>query len=99
MVDEIAEAAAQPVELPHDESVASLQLLQATGEGRAVNVSASHLVLEHGRAPGLLQRGKLHGRVLIFGADAGIAVFHSLFVRLTYQIRQPLFSLAKITVQ
>lgn len=47
-------------------SVASVQSFQATGEGRALDVSAGHLVLEHGFASGLFQRGELHGRILVF---------------------------------
>src|ERR1019366_3814550 len=76
-MDEVAQAAAQTVELPHNQCVAGLQLLQATGEGRAFDVSASHLVLEHGFASGLFQSRELHGGILVFGADAGIAIFHA----------------------
>jgi len=98
-VDKVAQAAAQPVELPHNQRIACRQGFQATGEGRAVDVRTRHLVLEHGLASGLLQGGELHGRILVFGADAGVAVFHAPLIGLTYRIRKPLFSLAEKNVQ
>jgi len=56
------------------ERVAGLQDFQATGEGRALDMRARDLVLEQLWASRLLQGGKLHRRILILGADAGIEV-------------------------
>ena len=77
-MDQVAEAAAETVELPHDERIAALKDFQAAGEGRAVYTRARHLVLEHLRASRLLQGGDLHGRILVLGADARVAVSHAL---------------------
>ena len=56
-------------------------------------MTAGHLVLEHGcLASAHLQRRKLHGRILVFGADAGVAVFHASMMRLICATRKPLFS-------
>jgi hypothetical protein len=89
---------AEPVELPHDERVAALRGFQATGEGRAFDVSAGHFVLEHGLASSLIQGGKLHGRVLVFGADAGVVAFNPPISGLAFWIRKPLFSLGILRV-
>src|SRR5271157_929331 len=97
--DEVAHTAAQPVELPHDERVAGLQDFEATGEGRALHMLAGHLVLEHSFASGLLQGRKLHRRILVVGADAGIAVFHASIIGLTFWNFKPLFSGAFFRVQ
>lgn len=82
----VEQAMPQTVELPYDQRVAGLQGLQATGEGRTLHMSAGHLVLEHGLASGLVQRGKLDCRITIFGADA-VAVFYAVIMELTFGIR------------
>jgi hypothetical protein len=41
---------------------------------------------------GRLQCGKLQSRILVVGANAGIAVFHAILMRLTYETRKPLIS-------
>ena len=58
-----------------------------------------HLVLERGLASGLLQGGKLHGGILVFGPDARIAVFHASVIVPTYRIRNPLISWGGFFVQ
>ena len=45
-LDQVAEAAPQPIQLPHDQGVASLQGLEASDQGGAVDVRPRHLVLE-----------------------------------------------------
>jgi hypothetical protein len=56
-----------------------LQPFQAAQKGRALSRGSRHpLVLEHGLAPGLFQRGELQSRVLVVSRDAGTAVFHAL---------------------
>jgi hypothetical protein len=69
------------------------------GECKTVDVSASDFVFEHGLASDLLQRGKLHGRILVFGANAGVAVLHAPIIGLTFRIRKPLFSGSIFRVQ
>ena len=66
------------------------------GAGRA-SLSARHPP-EHLLASGLLQGGKLHGRILILGADARVAVFHAAIVGLTFGTRKSLFSLPRLSI-
>jgi hypothetical protein len=74
---QIAETAAQPVELQHNERVAVFQLLEAAQKGRALGGGSRYsLILEHGLASGLLQRRELQCGVLVAGRDAGVAYFH-----------------------
>jgi hypothetical protein len=57
---QVAQTAAQPVELPHNKGVAVFQPLQAAEQGRALRRGSRYsLILEDGFAPGLLQRGEL----------------------------------------
>jgi hypothetical protein len=75
----VAQAAAQPVEFPHDRRVTGPERLQATREGRrftlALDNPLSSKMLKHRARLGAasLQRGRL-----VVGAGARVAVFHAL---------------------
>jgi hypothetical protein len=74
----ITQAAAQSVELLHNQCVTWPQSLKAAGEGRPFCRGVSKtFVLEDGPAPDALQRRKLQRRLLILGQDVRLAVFHA----------------------
>ena len=57
---QVAQAAAQPVELPHNERVAVLELLQAAEQGRALcRGSRQAFVFEQGFTSGFFQSREL----------------------------------------
>ena len=94
--DEVAQAAAQPVQLPHNERVAVLYGFQATRQGRTLRgCSRNAFVFEDRLAPGALQGGPLHGGVLIVSRDAGIAVFHACILEQQNGTSQALFLLVE----
>jgi len=88
---QVAQAAAQAVELPDNERVAVLQGLEAAEEAGAVRRGSRYaLILENGfgSASGPRQGRKLQGRALVVGRYAGVAVFHSLILQQTFETRK-----------
>jgi len=88
---QVAQAAAQAVELPDNERVAVLQGLEAAEEAGAVRRGSRYaLILENGFgfASGPRQGRKLQGRALVVGRYAGVAVFHSLILQQTFETRK-----------
>jgi hypothetical protein len=68
---QVAQTAAKPVELPHNQRVAVFQPLfrQRRRAGRFV-VAPDNLVIEDGLTSGVLKRRELDGRVLVVSRDA-----------------------------
>src|SRR5664279_3244719 len=96
---QVAQAAAQPVELPHYERVAFLQRFEATEQGRALDANrAGEFVFKKFGASGLLERRYLHGGVLVVGADTRIADFHAVIMRQAFETAQALISLTLVFV-
>src|SRR5450631_810074 len=96
---QVAQAAAQPVELPHYERVAFLQGFEATEQGRALDAGrAGEFVFKKFGASGLLERRYLHGGVLVVGADTRIADFHAVIMRQAFETAQALISLTLVFV-
>lgn len=88
----ITQAAAQSVELPHNQCVTWPQSLKAAGAGRPFCRGVSKtFVLEDGPAPDALQRRKLQRRLLILGQDVGLAVFHARILDNKTGLRKPCF--------
>jgi hypothetical protein len=72
-VDQMAQGAAEPVELPDDQGVARAQLVQDLGEGGPVGVGATGGLGEDPVAAGPLEGVDLELGVLVGGGDTGIA--------------------------
>lgn len=74
--DEVAEAPAEPVELPDDKGIPDPQGAYTTGKGGPLRRGACEpLVLKDVRASRLLQRGELQRGRLVVCAGASVAVF------------------------
>jgi hypothetical protein len=72
-VDQMAQGAAEAIQLPHHEGVAGAQLVQQLGEGGAVGAGAAGGLGEHPIAAGVLEGVDLELGVLVSGGDPGIA--------------------------
>jgi hypothetical protein len=72
-VDQVAQGAAEPVELPDDEGVAGAQLVQELGEDGPVGAGAAGRLDKDAVAAGGLQGVDLELWLLVSGGDAGIA--------------------------
>lgn len=70
-VDQVAQGAAEPVELPDHQGVAGAELVEDGGELGAVGAGAAGAVGEHAVAAGLGERVDLEVGVLVGGGDAG----------------------------
>src|SRR5215831_2249568 len=73
---QVAQAAASPVEFPDDEGVTGPKFFQAIAQDRAVATGSRALLGKDVIAFRLLQGVHLKRRVLVFGADVGVIVFH-----------------------
>ena len=73
--DELAGAAAEPVEVKDDEDIAAAQVVEAGGEARAIRRGAGGVILEHALAAGGVQGVELPVEDLATfgGGDAGVA--------------------------
>jgi hypothetical protein len=72
-VDQVAQGAAEAVELPNDQGVTRAQLVQELLEDGAVGAGAAGGLGEHPVAAGRLQGVDLELGLLVGGGDAGIA--------------------------
>jgi hypothetical protein len=72
-VDQVAEGAAEPVELPHDQGVAGAELVHDGGELGPVGAGAAGPVDKDPVAAGLGEGVDLEVGVLVGGGDAGVA--------------------------
>jgi hypothetical protein len=72
-VDQVAQRAAEPIQLPHDKGVAGAQLIQELLEDGPVGAGAAGRLGEHSIAAGALEGVDLELWLLIGGGDAGIA--------------------------
>jgi hypothetical protein len=72
-VDQVAQGAAEAIQLPHHEGVAGAQLVEQLGEGGAVGAGAAGGLGEDPVAAGVLEGVDLELGVLVGGGDAGIA--------------------------
>jgi hypothetical protein len=72
-VDKMAQGAAEPIELPHDQGVAGAQLVQQLLEGGPVGAGAAGGLGEHPVAAGGSEGVDLELGVLVGGGDAGVA--------------------------
>jgi hypothetical protein len=71
--DEMAQVPPEPVESPHDERVTGPKMIEHPVELRALLERAAGLVRPHPNAPGGLKGVGLQVRLLLDGADSGVA--------------------------
>jgi hypothetical protein len=102
--DQIANAPAQAVELPDHKRVAGFQCPETAEQGRALRRrSRKSVICKNLCAPGPLQCVALQSGVLVVCRYAGVAVFHALILRQTFETHKPLISagqgsVAKLTL-
>jgi hypothetical protein len=72
-VDQMPQGPAQSVELPDDQSVARVELVQDLIEGGAVGAGAASRLGEHATAASLSAGVDLEAWLLVGGGDAGVA--------------------------
>src|SRR4051812_26585518 len=82
-VDHLAQAAAEPVHLPHHQLVFGTQVGEGGLERRSLGPGPARLfLLEDLLASGLAERVALQVEVLVLGRDAGVADQHVWLVQL-----------------
>src|SRR6516165_3983027 len=80
--EQVAQAAGQPVELPHHKRVPVIERLQTAEKSRALRGGSRYaLVLEDFLASGPLQGLQLHIRILVDGRYPRIAVLHAAIMK------------------
>jgi hypothetical protein len=96
--DQIAQRAAQPVELSNDKCITFYQHLETFCQFRPLDVRPRGLVREQALASAFLQGGKLQIGVLVFGRDPRIADVHKPVLSLISGTTKPLIGYWRETV-
>ena len=72
-LDQVRQAAAQPIQLPDDQHVAIAHVVERLPQARSIGACAGRAVFKHLGTPCRGERVKLQCRILVQGADAGVS--------------------------
>ena len=76
-VQEVFEAAAEPIQLPDDDHVSLAELVEHLMQLGTIPAATGGVFGEHARDPGVFERAELRGGVLVLGfADTGVTDVH-----------------------